>query len=496
MNIVCKIRFYFVLIFICFCSSINAAGINLIKSVNPPVGAIGDTITVCISIDPSSFTLNVKADIMWVIDTTSSMSTGIAGVKNNISSFTSQLAARGIDYRQGLENFGDIYESEAQVNRGFAANDAQFLLMVGALTLTDGGDWPESGIDAIVDAVTNTGAAVWRTDASKTIIFITDASVRSKECLNGNLSLTYTAADLASKGVVIHAVCNDVSSSHPLPSIYPLCNPKDIPPLTGGIWLDYSTSNWAAFLSTLGNQVGSYTNVVVRDPMPPELVPIDSACGATITGNELSWSFVQVGSDSIFNVCCFLARITSAFAGSISNTAYVSADGVSETASNNVYIFYPTYTSTCTITMTSTSSPTATMTSTYTVTCTKTETSTSTITSTCTPTFTVTPTLTPTPLPLNLGLKGNFPNPFADKTNIVYWLSVDAAVEIRVFTVSGELVLEKKNIAGYAGYNNFFWNALNRSEKKIASGVFIYKVIATTTRDEKATAFSKMGCVR
>jgi hypothetical protein len=349
---------------------------------------------------------------------------------------------------------------------------------------------PESWLDAIVDAVTNTGAALWRTDASKTVIFITDAPVRSKECLNGNLSLTYTAADLASKGVVIHAVCNDVSY------IYPLCNPKNIPPLTGGIWLDYSTPNWAAFLSTLGNQVGSYTNVVVRDPMPPELVPIDGACGATITGNELSWSFLQVRSDSIYNVCCFLARITSAFAGSISNTAYVSADGISETASNNEYIFYPTVTSTCTITMTSTFSPTVTMTSTYTLTCTITKTTTSTITTTCTPTLTVTPTLTPTPLPLKLGIKGNFPNPFADKTNIVYWLSVDAAVEIRVFTVSGELVVEKKNIAGHAGYNNFFWNALNRAEKKTSSGVFIYKVIATTARDEKAEAFSKMGCVR
>jgi hypothetical protein len=407
-------------------SLLNAAGIHLIKSVVPPVGAVGDTVTVCITIDPSVLTIDSKADIMWVIDCTGSMGSAIQGVKDNITSFTSQLVSQGIDYRQGLEEYRDIYDNPigGQINHGFASDDAQFLSWVSVLTASGGGDLPETGLEAMQDALYNTGAAFWRPDASKTMILVTDAPVKSRECGSSPLSLTYTAADLAAQGVKIDAVCNDASYAT-------LCNPKNIPSLAGGIWLDYSASSWATFLASIAKSVGNYTNVVVRDPMPPELVPIDSACGASVSGNELRWTITQLGSGVTYPVCCFGARITSRFEGSISNTAYVEADGLSETSSNCSYVFYPTKTATCTVTQTITPSPTVTISATFT------STSSITATITITPTCTISPTFTATPVPLVLNLVGNFPNPFMDTTDIVYWLSCESSVELKVYTVSG-----------------------------------------------------------
>lgn len=483
---------FFAVLFMLLCPvRLGAQPLELIKSIEPPVGKVGDTVTVCLSINPTllTATANQKADIMWVIDCTASMSPEIAGIKNNLASFTSQLVAAGIDYRQGLEEYRDIYDPTSgdpteEKNYGFATSDAQFLGWVGGLAALGGGDWPETGLDALDDAALNTAAAFWRPDSTKTLILITDAPVKSIECstiFSGAmpLSMTYTTYDLRNRGFVIDAICNAIGSG------YSGCDPSLIPGMSGGLWLNLSgTSDWSSFLTQLGTSILSYTNVIVRDPMPPELAPVDSGCGATITGNELDWTFPQVGSGGAFNVCCFLARITSAFDGSISNTAYVSADGVSETSSNNEYIFYPTKTSTPTFTVT------------YTMTPTYTPTYTCTLTGTPTITPTITATYTPTPHPLVLNLKGTFPNPMIIDTHFVYWLSTDADVSIKIYTVSGEVVLEQDALPGLEGYDSFYWDGRNRAVKRVASGVFIYRITATTPRNERQEVFSKLAVVK
>lgn len=161
-----------------------------------------------------------------------------------------------------------------------------------------------------------------------------------------------------------------------------------------------------------------------------------------------------------------------------------------------------TVTNTYTITNTYTLTNTFTVTNTYTVTNTFTMTSTHTVTNTVTETFTVTNTYTATvtytstPLPLILDLKGNFPNPFIDDTQIVYKLSVDADVKVTIFDVSGEVVRREKNIVGRAGYNSFYWDGKNRAAKPVASGVFIYRIDAYTNRGEHAFGLSKAACVK
>ena len=180
----------------------------------------------------------------------------------------------------------------------------------------------------------------------------------------------------------------------------------------------------------------------------------------------------------------------------------------------------PTFTATPTFTVTSTSTTTPTYTPTFTVTPTVTATSTSTITPTYTPTYsvtvtntstitntpsvtrtvtctnTVTDTLTPTPIPLLLKGKGNYPNPFVKDTQIVYWLSTDADVKIKIYTVSGEVVRWEQDLHGLAGYNHFYWDGRNRAIKPVASGVFIYRISASTPRDREQSVMEKCACVK
>jgi hypothetical protein len=142
----------------------------------------------------------------------------------------------------------------------------------------------------------------------------------------------------------------------------------------------------------------------------------------------------------------------------------------------------PTFSNSPTITQTATITPTHSVSPTFTV----------------TPTFTDTPTVTPTPITFELILKGNFPNPFALNTKIVYKITKEAKVTIKIFTVSGEVVNEYFVREGRGGieYNVFVWNGKNKNGKEVSSGVYIYKISAVSVDGENAEAMSKMTVVK
>jgi flagellar hook assembly protein FlgD len=95
-----------------------------------------------------------------------------------------------------------------------------------------------------------------------------------------------------------------------------------------------------------------------------------------------------------------------------------------------------------------------------------------------------------------LVLDGNYPNPFRSGTNIVYRLSRDADVDIKIFTISGETVRHDKGIQGRAGMNSYPWDGRNSAGKAAASGTYLYKIHAKTMYNEESYFISKMACVR
>jgi len=88
---------------------------------------------------------------------------------------------------------------------------------------------------------------------------------------------------------------------------------------------------------------------------------------------------------------------------------------------------------------------------------------------------------------------GNYPNPVSSKTSdpdnegrtrFTYTLTTAADdVRIKIFTVSGRLVNELKDLSTACGYHEYpratkGWNCVDFDDRKLANGVYFYKVIA------------------
>jgi hypothetical protein len=88
----------------------------------------------------------------------------------------------------------------------------------------------------------------------------------------------------------------------------------------------------------------------------------------------------------------------------------------------------------------------------------------------------------------------NYPNPLVSGvgTTFSYKLTIDANLEIHVYSIKGSKIYSKKipsgSPGGSAGYNEFFWNGLSNFEEGIGNGIYIVKVVA----DGKVIGSSKI----
>jgi len=114
----------------------------------------------------------LKADVIFAIDTTGSMSDKIEGLLKTCLAFAHELASSGIDYRLGLIGFGDLLISEKMSIYPPTAQAEEFQSWIKTLPRTGGGDEPESSLDAVREAL----RMEFRPDAQKVVVLITDAS--------------------------------------------------------------------------------------------------------------------------------------------------------------------------------------------------------------------------------------------------------------------------------------------------------------------------------
>ncbi|HEX3031647.1 MAG TPA: carboxypeptidase regulatory-like domain-containing protein, partial [Bacillota bacterium] len=122
-----------------------------------------------------------KADIVFLVDTTGSMSGEITTVINNLTTFANKLVENNINFRlagisygdevpyRALENFTPAFDSDDTAAATAAAN--QFKEWVSTLYASGGADTPENPLDAAISAA----ALDFRPDAQKIIMLITDA---------------------------------------------------------------------------------------------------------------------------------------------------------------------------------------------------------------------------------------------------------------------------------------------------------------------------------
>lgn len=144
------------------------------------------------------------ADIVFVLDVTSSMADEINAVKDNIVEFADSLSFRRIDFRLALVTFLDEVETVSEFT-----NDAQiFRRLVAEQFAHGGGDIPENSLEALEVAA----GLAFRPEAQRVAVWITDANYHENNRVT-SLTRQETIDALLARDVTVSAVGDEFYKS-------------------------------------------------------------------------------------------------------------------------------------------------------------------------------------------------------------------------------------------------------------------------------------------
>lgn len=189
-----------------------------------------------------------QADIVFIIDTTGSMSDEINSVKENVEAFVDVLKRKGVSAGLALIDYQDIeadgYDSTRVHKNGTSNwfyNMDTYKTVISNLELGWGGDTPECAVDALETA----RLLDMRASAGKIFILVTDADYK----VDNRYGIPSMAAEielLKNAGVT----CAVVSPSYEKETYYDLFNETD------GIWADIY-GDFHNELMALADKIGS-----------------------------------------------------------------------------------------------------------------------------------------------------------------------------------------------------------------------------------------------
>jgi hypothetical protein len=100
-------------------------------------------------------------------------------------------------------------------------------------------------------------------------------------------------------------------------------------------------------------------------------------------------------------------------------------------------------------------------------------------------------------LPAEYALAQNYPNPFNPSTQLRFELPEASVVKLTVYNVLGQEVATLVNGVVEAGFQSVTWNTENSNGKSFASGVYLYRLKATSVKSGKQfTDFKKMVLIK
>jgi len=85
----------------------------------------------------------------------------------------------------------------------------------------------------------------------------------------------------------------------------------------------------------------------------------------------------------------------------------------------------------------------------------------------------------------------NYPNPFNPSTTIEYQIPTEGNVEIKIFSIDGQLVKLFDNSHQASGSYTVMWDAKNDYGQPVSSGLYIYRVAFKNTVLAKKMLFVK-----
>lgn len=153
-----------------------------------------------------------KVDLVFIIDSTGSMSWVIRSVKNNVAQFAKYLADKGVTLRLGLIDYRDItadgYDSTVVHTKSFSTwfNITSFIEELNYVSAYGGGDTPETAIDALGHLTE--GTISWNSDAYKFAMLITDADYKTSN-QHGISSMNEMIEKLQAADIQVSVVTED-----------------------------------------------------------------------------------------------------------------------------------------------------------------------------------------------------------------------------------------------------------------------------------------------
>jgi hypothetical protein len=150
-----------------------------------------------------------QADVLFVIDTTGSMSSGIGAVESALSSTVAGLSAFG-NIATGAGQYRDAANSGGsfnyQLTQDITTNSALTQSAINSYTAGGGGDDPEQGLYALTQGANTT---TWRAGSKKIEVIVGDAPAHSSPghpIAAGGVSVGSTASTLIGKGITMIAL--------------------------------------------------------------------------------------------------------------------------------------------------------------------------------------------------------------------------------------------------------------------------------------------------
>ncbi|UZQ50544.1 flagellin [Clostridium kluyveri] len=230
----------------------NNTEFNKIKLLRPPISETSPPVTV-----------SGKADIVFIIDKTGSMSGIINNVQNNIESFVGQLQSNNIDVRLGIVTYGDCNPSEGGdpiIKKDFTNDVETFKSFIGEIVVSGGGDMNESGLEGIEEGALKYS---FRDATSKQFILVTDAKVHnSLEDGESLYDIDSVADDLKNNDIkftVVGPIDEDIKNQL-----------KSLSDPTGGSYLNLS-GDFASQLSSLASSITEDSAEIMQEDKMPVL---------------------------------------------------------------------------------------------------------------------------------------------------------------------------------------------------------------------------------
>jgi Ca-activated chloride channel family protein len=156
---------------------------------------------------PKKKETRVQADVVFVVDTTGSMSASINGIRRGIEEFAREFAMKEIDLNVGLVSFKDCFEDRSCLKKlnfngsDFTTSATDFSQKLSILKADGGGDGPESAIDGLNYALDMN----WKSD-QRILVFVSDAPFKNPDA--SGMNSEQLKKKLASKLQQLHFISN------------------------------------------------------------------------------------------------------------------------------------------------------------------------------------------------------------------------------------------------------------------------------------------------